>query len=916
MILNQIKHAEKKMFPRSEALDFDLELKKRNTELVVVLDMVTPSQAPALVAYAVYGHTSTLSSLHKLVVLERYRCRAPNIGLPINSQVPPVARIDKPFHFTFSDSTFSSTTGNITYAMVDAPAWLQLDASRTLSGSPALHDAGSVNFSLIATDLAGSTTMSVTLVISTDPGPGVGRPVKEQLAAHDGYQGPDTVLLPHSSALSLSFSPDTFVDIDHDTVYYAMSANNTPLPSWITFNPSSLSFSGTAPQNTSPDELPQTFGVQFTASDVPGFSAAVASFQLILENHILIFEQPSYAATMTQGKSFTYTGLRDALMLNGHPIGPVNVKQIHADVPSWASFDQSTWTLSGVPPPSASSQEVSVAATDIYGEVATTTVVLQVSTNGTTDLSDNFVGRVNATPDKDFNYLFNRMLITNPEAELAVDLGAASPWLRYDQADLELSGRVPRDLQPQDVILNVTLTQGSVVQSEPLIIVVQPATHSSNGRSTGTPSPVASSGSAIPSQKPTPSSQSHETAQGLGYSNSRMAAAIAVPVIAVCLLMILACFIIARRRRRQISTDRNADSKRKVSRPFTFYANSDRESTGAVVEKAPPAPKSASSRVPMIDLPDFITSVASKRRSWFRLSKGTTDEPAYNPNTDSWHQYMQGLSTGKQKKAAAPQFSLLPEEQASSVGQGSRISSSKNRSRGLRPSSAVNVCPSKRTGPKKRRSDVTFANPGLRQNRRMSGFGHGRNGASLSNSYLGWSPVGMGHGKGGPPGFGRVRESWRNTSSGSWAPTDSPLGGSDLASSKYNSSERSQNVASIRGSLRRSLTSGTLDYYPQPPVIHEMKTGHRTSIRAIEPDPPQTYGLPLHVFHKRRARNRHYRVSPHPRALTHTIYELYQFYDFQETHESSRTLCDKTNLFTILLCRTKNITPETCIRGQ
>lgn len=75
MILNQIKHAEKKMFPRSEALDFDLELKKRNTELVVVLDMVTPSQAPALVAYAVYGHTSTLSSLHKLVVLERYRCR-------------------------------------------------------------------------------------------------------------------------------------------------------------------------------------------------------------------------------------------------------------------------------------------------------------------------------------------------------------------------------------------------------------------------------------------------------------------------------------------------------------------------------------------------------------------------------------------------------------------------------------------------------------------------------------------------------------------------------------------------------------------------------------------------------------------------------------------------------------------------
>ena len=45
-ILDQVKHAERKSFPRNEALDFDLELKKRNTELIVVVDDTEPSSSP------------------------------------------------------------------------------------------------------------------------------------------------------------------------------------------------------------------------------------------------------------------------------------------------------------------------------------------------------------------------------------------------------------------------------------------------------------------------------------------------------------------------------------------------------------------------------------------------------------------------------------------------------------------------------------------------------------------------------------------------------------------------------------------------------------------------------------------------------------------------------------------------------
>lgn len=75
LILRQIKHAEKRLFPRNEALDFDQELKKRNAELIAVLECIEASSVPIVAAYAVFVHTPPLALLHKVCVLERYRRR-------------------------------------------------------------------------------------------------------------------------------------------------------------------------------------------------------------------------------------------------------------------------------------------------------------------------------------------------------------------------------------------------------------------------------------------------------------------------------------------------------------------------------------------------------------------------------------------------------------------------------------------------------------------------------------------------------------------------------------------------------------------------------------------------------------------------------------------------------------------------
>ncbi|KAL9001106.1 MAG: hypothetical protein Q9169_000289 [Polycauliona sp. 2 TL-2023] len=805
-----------------------------------------------------------MALLVSLLFLAGKSVAAPEIALPINAQVPPVARINEPFNFTFSASTFTSSTGNPDYVVTDAPAWLHFDASsRTFSGTPGSDAAGSPKFNLAAMDTTGSTTMPVTLVVVTDAGPTLGTPIEEQLSAHNGFQPPNTIILPHSSALAVSFSSNTFVNTNHDTVYYAMCANNTPLPSWITFDAGSLSFSGTAPQTTSPDELPQTFNFHFTASDVEGFSAAVASFRVTVENHVLMFEDGYYAVNVTPGLAFEYNKLQGALRLDDAPVDLATVRQVQIETPSWMSFDKNTWALSGNPPLSATSENISLTATDIYGEVAVTTVLLQVETDATSDLFDGIPHSIDTTMGMDFNYTFNSIVTTNSDAQLSVDLGLATSWLRYDDVNQRLSGRIPRDLLPQDFVLNVTVSQGSKFRSEPLTIRIQDSTHSANGRSNDAPDPTADSSRAVSSTTSAPSS-SRETESRPHKNDSRMAAAIAVPVVVACLLLILGCCFLARRRRRRRRTeaDWSWERKQKISRPFRSNRTGFEEHTGDLSEKPVPAVEKPS-RAPFIDLPGFRASMASKRHSLFRLSKGTTDEAVQTPNIDSWDLYTRGLSAGEPKVAEQRRFSLVPEERASSTRGKRGVSSNKQAFRSSKLMGITNGSLRKRNETNRRRSDMSFATNGLLANHRTSGLGHGRNRSSMGKSpSFARIARGVGHGNGGPSLGGDVKRSWRNLtrSPTSWSTTNT----SDLSSHKK--------AGSITQSSER-LPTGTLEHLSLPVISHKRAKGCRDSIRVVTPSPDR-YSRPLHAFHIERARNGQskntfFAAGPSSRASSH-----------------------------------------------
>ena len=78
VILPQIKQCEKKNFPSSETFNFEVELKKKNIVMVVILRNNNLSATkPELVAYLILSHPKAghTALLHKVCVVKEYRCQ-------------------------------------------------------------------------------------------------------------------------------------------------------------------------------------------------------------------------------------------------------------------------------------------------------------------------------------------------------------------------------------------------------------------------------------------------------------------------------------------------------------------------------------------------------------------------------------------------------------------------------------------------------------------------------------------------------------------------------------------------------------------------------------------------------------------------------------------------------------------------
>ncbi|KAI0881720.1 uncharacterized protein GGS22DRAFT_191907 [Annulohypoxylon maeteangense] len=378
---------------------------------------------------------------------------APIDNFPINSQLPPVARISEAFEFIFSPITFSSPS-DITYRLENAPKWLSIDSdSRRLFGTPSDEDVPpgevvGVPIQLVAEDETGSTTATPTLVVSRNKTPKISIPLSEQLPKLGTYIAPSSIHFHPSTEFSFSFDKQTFrTDVgDGGLNYYAVSGDNVPLPSWITFNTDDLTFSGKTPPFESLVQPPQTFTFQLVASDVVGFASISAPFSIVVGNHELIADPPIVKLNATQGKTFEFKGLQNALKLDNNPLKPEDVDSISAvDLPPWMSFDDKTWVLKGKPDDTAESSNITISVTDKY----TDTLNLTISVHFSLFLSD--LPDLDLKSGDDFKFDLRKYLSNPSDIRVTMKNDKDSHWAEFNTSSFILSGSVPEPKSAKSV---------------------------------------------------------------------------------------------------------------------------------------------------------------------------------------------------------------------------------------------------------------------------------------------------------------------------------------------------------------------------------------------------------------------------------------------------------------------------------
>ncbi|KAF4553322.1 putative Ig domain-containing protein [Elsinoe fawcettii] len=475
----------------------------------------------------------------------------PRIAFPFNAQVPPAARISKAYSFQFAAATFGGSPG-ITYSLVDAPAWLKLDRERQLSGTPAAIDQGTQAFGIRATDETGSATSNCTLVVVSGSGPSTSNKLEDQLSGRLSSSG--TLSVYPGDAFTQQFSPQTFSTGSSEIrAYYAVLADRTPLPSWIGFSPSTLSFFGVAP--TVGNEA-QAYTVTVIATDVVGFSGAEATFTIRVGKRALAFSPQREEYNVKDEININLSG---QLFLDSNVLPRDQIVDATLFAPDWLALDKSTLTITGRTPSEFTYQEVSLTVQDVSGNLAQKTLILRrggVDSPATPREVAQFPNTqlINLTVNagEDIDYSLPSVYVGQQDFRTTIVFDPRQEWLTYDEKDGKLQGTVPE--RPSQAVIRAQLTLDtasgrSVTRS--FFVNVE-----SGDESPATP---ASNGPGVIGENPT------GTPPDSARLNARQVAGIVVGSIAVVVLLaILLAIWLQRRRKRRSSIDKSY-----ISRPMT-----------------------------------------------------------------------------------------------------------------------------------------------------------------------------------------------------------------------------------------------------------------------------------------------------------------------------------------------------------
>ncbi|KAK1593337.1 uncharacterized protein LY79DRAFT_484280, partial [Colletotrichum navitas] len=484
----------------------------------------------------------------------------PVVYFPFNSQLPPAIRISEPFLYTLSPQTFASQS-QLSYSLRNAPTWLSIDATiGRLSGTPQDGDVPpgevvGIPVDIIATDDTGSATMAATLVVTRRPTPKLNIPLSEQIQRFGDTSSPSAFAAFPASDFSFSFAKDTFSYVGDGLNYYATSADNSPLPSWIKFDASSLTFTGKTPSFESLLQPPQKFDFSLSASDIVGFSAVSVVFSIVVGVHRLTSDTPIIRINATRKTEISYTALASSIKLDGNAVAPADLDLSPSELPSWLSVDNTTLEIQGTPPDDAQSSNSTLTFRDNYAD----TLDILLSVTIITQIFRNTSLAFEATPGKKFSFDIGPYLLLPSDIELELD--TPESWIKVE--GLVVSGTPPRATLPGKTKILLKATSKSSQESE-----------TATADLTILPVPAISSTVPTPSVKPTNPATSDHSKHGFQPGYIVLAILLPLLILAIAAFLIICC----RRRRRQESAHDGLKNKISDPVPGSFVINGETHS--------------------------------------------------------------------------------------------------------------------------------------------------------------------------------------------------------------------------------------------------------------------------------------------------------------------------------------------------
>ncbi|KIJ65153.1 hypothetical protein HYDPIDRAFT_27875 [Hydnomerulius pinastri MD-312] len=445
-----------------------------------------------------------------------------NVETPLDGQLPTVARVGQKYSWAMSEKTFTTDLDQIlVYEPSGMPAWLNFDnITQTFYGTPAATDEGTPQVTITADDTESSVSSNVIFCVTPYPAPTLQKPLSQQFYAGNTALSsvfslaPGSALVTENPTLRVPLKWSFSIGIDSDTytapneLYYAaLLSDGTPLPSWITFDASTVTFDGVAPR-ADQIETPLTLEIEVHASDQKGYSAGYVPFSLVVASDELSTLTSLPTANITAGTPFNVTMHSPAdfsgVLVDGQPIQPANVSGLSVDVSSyknWLKYDAESNTLYGLPPDNFTAADgrpvLPVTLTSNFNQTLYTSMSLDIVASY---FSEADLGTLHADPGQQVQFNLAQFFASPSGQHSNADLStsyypaSASSFLIFNSTTAQLTGRIPPEFNvPKVQVTFVAYSPITHSTSHATLSVVSPELERVAGNGIGGVAPVSKS---------------------------------------------------------------------------------------------------------------------------------------------------------------------------------------------------------------------------------------------------------------------------------------------------------------------------------------------------------------------------------------------------------------------------------------